>query len=527
MKSNKIIKIIPFLFLFFVANQVFAQNKDINTDEYCMELIGKGITAFNKSEYALSIKYYTEAEDIAIQYQCFSKLFDAKNGLGAVNERLSNYGEAMKYYNQAINIATKKLKGGEKVLPLIYNNIGVLYVKEKDFKNALLYFNKSFPLSDDYEKTLLGINMSDLYTKTGRPKEAKMYLERIKKLPMEKRIEQMWRVNFADALFVEGKLREAKKILLKLLDEVNPKDDIVYGGITKILSKIYARQNDIINAIEFAEKGLKSTSEIKERTEFYEILSKLYLKKEDYDNAFKYKDLLLKAKDSLSRSINSGLLETTKAKLQIRDYQTEAIHHKERQRAERNLFIIIIILCLSLFFFIYRGLKTSIIKQKQEKIISENNQRIADLELDRLNNNLAEKNRKLSANALYLSGRNQLIEEIINSLIEIPAINFNVKAISNIKTLKEHLNVDEEWDDFLIYFEQVNPEFLKTLQNENFQFTASEIRFICYMYMNLDMKEISTIFNITIEAAKKRKQRIAKKLDIDMDLMYEHLLKIA
>lgn len=527
MENNKLIKICLILFLLFCVENVSAQNEDLKTDEYCLKLILKGMEAYNNSEYALSMKYYTEAESIAIQNQCYMKLCDAKNGIGAVNERLSNYGEAMKYYNQVVEIATTHLKNNGKLLSLVYNNIGVLYSKENDFANALIYFDKSFLLSDDYNKTLLGINMSDLYTKAGNPKEAKKYLERIKTLPMQKRIEQMWRTNFAEALLVEGNYTEAKKMLEILLKEVDPKDDIVYSGVSKLLSDLYKNQNNVTNAIIFAKKGLRSSTEIQEKTELYGILSDLYLKNKDYNNAFKYKDLLIEAKDSLSKYANNGLLEAAKTKLQIQDYQAEAKHHYEKQKGERNLFILLIILCICVFGFIYKGLKNRIIKQKQEKIIIENNQKIADLELENLSNNIAEKTRKLSANALYLSGRNKLIEEIIDSLIEVPAINLNEKATDNIKVLKKHLRVEEEWDDFLTYFEQVNPDFLNTLQNRSFEFTASEIRFICYMYMNLDMKEISAIFNITIEAAKKRKQRIAKKLDIDMDMMYEHLLKIA
>ena len=120
-----------------------------------------------------------------------------------------------------------------------------------------------------------------------------------------------------------------------------------------------------------------------------------------------------------------------------------------------------------------------------------------------------------------------LIEEIIDSLDKIPAIKLNNNAVSHIKSLKEHLKTDDDWDDFITHFEQVNPEFLKALQDKHPQLTADDVRFICYMYMNLDAKEISSIFNITVEASKKRKQRIAKKMEIEAEAMHEYILKIA
>ena len=78
------------------------------------------------------------------------------------------------------------------------------------------------------------------------------------------------------------------------------------------------------------------------------------------------------------------------------------------------LFIFAVVFVLVVFWFIYRGLKNRITKQKQEKIIAENEKKILNLELNNLTNNIAEKNRKLSAKALYLSGRNELIEEVID-----------------------------------------------------------------------------------------------------------------
>lgn len=163
-------------------------------------------------------------------------------------------------------------------------------------------------------------------------------------------------------------------------------------------------------------------------------------------------------------------------------------------------------------------------KQRQERKLTESKQVITDLELDSLKNNIAEKNRKLSAKALYLSGRNELIEEVMNALANIPEVTSNKKIVEYMKTLKSYLRSDTEWDEFIAYFEQANPNFLKTLSSKHPQLNSADIRFICYVIMNLDIREISTIFNITINAATKRKRRIKEKMGIDKEnSLYEYL----
>jgi hypothetical protein len=44
--------------------------------------------------------------------------------------------------------------------------------------------------------------------------------------------------------------------------------------------------------------------------------------------------------------------------------------------------------------------------------------------------------------------------------------------------------------------------------------TITDIRYISYVYMNLDTKEIASMLNITPVACRKRKERIEKRLNL-------------
>jgi len=496
--------------------------------EHCRTLINKGNLAKKTGDFTHALEYYSEAEILAENEQWQQELFDIKNNIGVVYASLSNYGEARGYYEQALQIARKDPKDN---LVMVLNNIANTYSYEKDYRNAIKYFKDAYndPKANNTEiaSTFLAINISDNYNKLGNYKEARNYLEKVGTFKKSGKVAQFWKLNYAETYYIEGNYNQAEKMLIELLNKnTDEKDADTYGYITELLSKVYTKKNDQAKAIFFAKKGLKHSFKMKGRIDLYDRLSNLYYQQKEYAAASKYKDSVIVTKDSIAALVNKELFETNSIKLKIQRYQNELKIHKEKQGNERTLFIIVIIFSIILFFFIYRVLKNRLLKQKQEKIITENQQKIIELELDHLKNNIAEKNRKLSAKALYLSGRNELIEEVINSVSQIKEVSQNQEVSNYIKSLRDYLKTDSEWDDFITYFEKVNPAFLSTLKIKHPQLNPADIRFICYLYMNLDLKEISNIFSITVEAGKKRKQRIAKKMEIDADELHNYILRL-
>lgn len=530
MNSRTILKSlsITILFCFITAFSLYASDKHKDTE--VRELVDKGVTAMEKQDYTSALEYYTKAEVLIEKLHIKDKLFFIKNSIGIVYERLSNYGEALGYYQKALEIA--KENNSQKNISSALNNIGAIYDREKDYDTALDYYKKSHKIAtaNNFEnvRAVLAQNISNIYNNLGDYKQARKYLTEVKNVSTSKKQRQLLDINYIQSFVVEGKITEAQKMLEQLMLQVDKqKQDGCYICAAELLSDVYFMQNKLDLAITYAKKGLKNADNLSDRINLYHKIAVFYTKKGLFETALKYKDSVIINKDSLAKAVNRELFETNKVKLKVQDYENEIKINKEKHESERILFIIGIAFSFSLSYFIYRGLKNRILKQKQEKIIAENEQKIVNLEMEGLKNNIAEKNRKLSTKALYLSGRNELIEEVINSLAKIPEILQNKEIANYIKTLKEYLKTDAEWDDFISYFEQVNHDFFKALKTKHPQLTPQDIRFLCYIYMNLDIKEISTIFSITSEAGRKRKQRIAKKMEIDIDDLHEYILKIS
>lgn len=554
MKANCTFKILLFCILFVGKLEVIAQNK--TAEKECTAIQTKGVEELGKGNNIKALEYFTQAEILIKKENLKVSLFWIKNNTGLVYTNLANYGEALGYYNEALALI-KDSVNAVRERSSVLNNIGVLYTYEKDFKTAIDYFKQAYPLPDEkkqgYVKRMLAINLADSYNRLGDYKEARRYLNEVQHIPESVYDGQLWKVNYAETLILEGKLIEAEKMMWALIKEPDIKStDGCYECVVELLSKIYDKQDRITLAIEYAKKGIENLPEIENRVKFYNLLSALYYKNKEYNNYKKYNDLLLAAKDSLAATTNRGLFESNKVKLKVQEYQNELESKTQKQKTQQNLFILIIILGLVVCLSVYRGLKNKITRQDQEKTIIERNQEIINLELkqrkkeqqltetelqniksesllkqEQLKNKIAEKNRELSAKALYLSIRNELIEDTINSLTVIPEVTTNISVSEHIKILKGHLKSNAGWEDFISHFEKINPIFLKRLKKKHPNLNGKDIRFVCCVFMNLDIKEVSSIFNVTYNAAKKRKQRIKEKMGIDEEAsLYEYLLKL-
>ena len=61
-------------------------------------------------------------------------------------------------------------------------------------------------------------------------------------------------------------------------------------------------------------------------------------------------------------------------------------------------------------------------------------------------------------------------------------------------------------------------ETAASLTTKHPDLTTTDIRYLSYVYMNLDTKEIATLLHITPVACRKRKERIEKRLEFPHDM---------
>lgn len=524
-----------FFFFFFAATYGQAINK-----AECDTLIEKGIEFMFEKKHVQSLELLVEAAALADENEWPKQKFRALLNIGSNYYLMSDFGEALDYYLKAYEIAIADLEVKDELTVL--NNIGILYFQEEDLAKAKEYFGKAYELSLNKENSskhgYYAINLALVSNKMQLADDASKYINEA--LPLVKdqpEVEIMARMALAENLFIRERYSEAKELSLLLLPqlegEANAENKVF---MLLLLAQIYHQERNFYLELQYAAMARAGSKALENRAEVYDALSKAYVSLREYDTALLYKDSILIARDSLHQTRNNALYENNKIKFELQNYAHQLSESRLLLQKERRFFYSIVAFAVLLLLLLILIFRNYLIRHKQRKKISElelekektgrlvaekqmrEQEAIVKLEQERLRNELDVKNRKLTSKALYLSSRNELIEEIVDTLTGNPQVKAQPELLVQIRALSKHLKQNPQLDSFFSHFEEVNPEFSSRLLNSNPTLTQQDVRFIIYMYMNLGNNEIASLLNITPQSCRKRKERIVKKLNLPKDM---------
>ncbi|WP_326982742.1 tetratricopeptide repeat protein [Chryseobacterium sp. MYb264] len=524
--------VISLLILFPVLGM--AQKK--NSIEYANILIKKGVDALYKKDHTQSLEIFADLKTLAKSNNWYNQEFIATNCIGLNYYEMSDYSEALDYYLQAYAIAMKHLtKDNEKT---VLNNIALVYFEQEKYKESEKHQKRAYELALD-NKDSLGIaiyadNLANLYNRIHQLDKASEYIQIAKSMAqaLKKPLilvditisdaqNSLQRKDFDKALHLLEPIRETLKAKNQ---KVNRMETFL------ILSKIFQGKKEYEKALSYAIEARKTNINYPDRKEIYSQFSDLYFETGDYKKALAYKDSIIVVKDSVNAIKNKAMYQNSEIKLRLQDSQKE-LYNEKKLKFYIGAFCFLILALLSCFFRIIY------LKNRQKRTLAEKNQQIISLDLknkendnlllekqireketesllekEKLKNELESRNRKLAANAIHIAQRNDKIENYILKLKKNSIVLKNDQFSKQLDQLKEILTKEDYHDDFLTHFERINSKFIDNLKEKHPDLTLNDIRFISYIYMNLSIKEISSIFNITIEACRKRKERISRKM---------------
>lgn len=533
-----------YIFLFIVLFSVPAKAQ---TKAYCDTLIERGISAMWEKDFGKSLEILTQARTIAEKNHWPRQQFRSVINIGSNYYAMLDYGEALNYYLESYKIAVKQQEPKYEMLAL--NNIAILYSEEKNYKKAGEYFEKAYStakeLKDYRNLGLYAANLGNIANQTNKLDLAKKYFkEALKYLKNggEPQLILIAEVSLAENDFHSGNIqlaRQKAEVLLK--KATGPENKDAKKSLLELIAETYMKEGNYTEALVAANKIFDTDPDVEVKAEAFSLLADIYAKSKAYDKALQYKDSLIVAEKELSDIRNGRMFETNKVKFEILGYKNQIADKEDKISLERKIFMAIfaiIIAVIVILILMYKQRKSkadriqhvtalALEKEKNEKLLLEKEITEARLDQACLKNAIETKNKKLSAKALYLSSRNELIEEVIDYLSKKPRFSKDPALASHVQSLKNHLRSDNEWDSFITHFEEVNEGFLIRLRDQHPSLSANDIKFIAYIYMNISIKEIAYILNITFVAAKKRKERIAAKMELPKDLdLYDYISRI-
>ena len=440
---------------------------------------------WGKYEEALtySIKSLKIFEQMKDTYNTASTLFN----IGDLYMELKNYDETLHYFSKS-RILAEKIKDYY-FLADIYNSMGVLYKNQEELDSAKLFFNKSLFLYN-------GLSNSDGVA--------------------------LVQQNIGSVLVVEGNYRQGVSFLRKsekFYEGVNSIENVTDIFIDLGRAYAFLHQND--SSLYYLKNALKNSMEIHNVNLHIKALSALYdvsLMQKDFKNAAKYQAEYYNLKDSLrSSEVELKMLELNK-KYNLEKTQKEALQWKRQQQEEASRSRLFIMLFVGLLLFII--LASYFVWQRRKKdreIIALRQERNRILK-EEMEQKMRYQSKQLTTHALNMLQKNTLLQSLQEDIDRI-----GQKAKKEVKPelrslnhkIKTHLKGEKDWDLFKMYFEQINKDFFKALYDINPDLTSNDLRLLALIKLNMNIKEVASVLNLSPDSVKNARYRLRKKLGLN------------
>ncbi len=260
-------------------------------------------------------------------------------------------------------------------------------------------------------------------------------------------------------------------------------------------------------------------------------LYKLFEKDGKYKKALSYYHRYTIFKDSMENQAMKENLQELEIKYKTARRENEIIQLKDREllnKAQKSLLIVGILgvaaaFILTVIILIIRRRKDSIIHQ-QKLLVHEKEKKLAITELEKrkahekqLENELEFKTKQLATHALNMMQKNKLLQSIsadIEVKMNAPDCADKTSMKQILHTLKQGLNTERDWELFKVYFEQINESFFDKLKKINPNLTGNDYRLCALTKLNLNIKEMASVLNISPESLKNGRYRLKKKLNL-------------
>jgi DNA-binding CsgD family transcriptional regulator len=132
---------------------------------------------------------------------------------------------------------------------------------------------------------------------------------------------------------------------------------------------------------------------------------------------------------------------------------------------------------------------------------------------------LPENNRNLSRYVLELDQKVEVLHKVKERITQLYAdVNDPIKAelTSIVNSIKSVAGDHKLWEDFKLYFEQTNPGFLQQLACKYPSLTAIDLKYCCYLLMNMTNDDIRHLLGISQDSVRTHKYRLKKKMALPL-----------
>ncbi len=428
-------------------------------------------------------------------------------------------------------------------------NMGTVFQEKLSYERALdYYFNslKVFEKLGNLSRVTAVCNyIGDVYYKLGKHQEANTYFERA--LAINDEINFPYGISegyyrLAVLAYDKGELEKALSYDLKAIaikETINDNDGLAKS--LKNVGNIYMRKKQYKKAKPYLFRGVEIARKIGAKQwlrDLYLGLKDIAIATQNYPDALHYYEKYTTMKDSILNEENAMRFADLQTQMETKEKEKQIQLKKQQitlleQEAKLDkilknslLFGLIFIISIAYLLISRQQIK---LKKKREiieknKELYQSRQALADIELEnaklkekKLEQELEYKSKELTSYAINFIQKNELMEELKENIKQIKKFSnseVSHKLNSLNRLVDNTLNVDKDWEDFRLHFEQVHYNFFKLLKEHCPELSNAELKLCALIKLNMNMKEAASILGISPESVKTARYRLRKKFHL-------------
>lgn len=488
------------LFIYWKEKRLAYQQSG-NTKGEAMSIQQMGEVLYQMGNYATAIEQLLVAE----------KMYRAQNDQEALATNINLLGTVY-YYNQQPKLAASQFSEALRLFSLLKNDggiaqtyaaIGHMYEKRKMYdsafyyqQTALIYANKIGSIA---AQAKIYENIGSIYEDRSQFDSAKFYFEK--------------------SLL----LYQQNQDVLSSIEVINN------------LGDVYQKSGDYQRGLYYAKQAMLLAQQNKAMYQLqsaYRDMGQNFAMMQQHDSAYQYLEKsralvqqIYAAENGQQIALQQTMYDTEKKNAEITRLQAD-------KKVTSTIIVAAVLLLIVLSLLGIVAFSRQKLKIKNEQSINETNQKIFDtekglmeselqrqqLQEENLQQQLEIKSSQLSSHILHLIQKNEVMEEIKTGLTEIIHDDKRDQK-KQLRQLLQKINFsfsqDSYWEQFRLIFDQVHTSFFTNLTQQFPSLTASELKLLSLIKMNLSTGDIATLLGITQDSLRVNRYRLKKKLGLE------------
>ncbi len=380
------------------------------------------------------------------------------------------------------------------------NAVGLIYARLNDWNNAASYYrqsiSKAVAINDHAWKGISAGNLGNLFLEKGEYDSALFY--------------HKINFNLNTAEVPEDVAKSALSIATVFIKNRQHDSALHYINFGRQLAQRYYTTaiNDGTDALKYRERLLR-------------VMMDYFKATSDYRNALLYSDSITGLTDSLHRVLDNKILNRAIEKVWLEGYKTKIqLLESNKRVSQLRLYLLLATLLWIIAITVILFRRYRLRKNLQVQVAEKEKQELA-FGKTQAEENLKDAEERLQGYLETMKANTTLIENLgseLNQLKQTTSTIAQTAITENIeKLVSSTILTDEDWRNFRNLFEQVHPQFLPQLKERYSDLSPGETRILILTKLKLSTREMATMLGITVDAIRKARYRLRKRLNFDKE----------